>query len=46
MITTTLREYWFILVLLLALAATCYLHLGRLLTGLTERTVARLEVRR
>lgn len=43
---TTLREYSLLILLLLALAATCYLHLGRLLTGLTERTVAQVKVKR
>ena len=43
---TTLREYWLILVFVLALAATIGVSYSRLLTGLTERTVARLEVQR
>lgn len=42
---TTLREYSLLVLLLLALAATCYLHLGRLLTGLTRETVAQVKVR-
>lgn len=41
----TIREYFLLLVFLLALAATCYLQLGKLLTGLTERTVAQVRVR-
>lgn len=42
---TTLREYSLIIFLLLALAATGYLHFGKLLTGLTERTVAQVRGR-
>lgn len=43
---TTIREYFLLLAFLLALAATGYLHFGKLLTGLTERTVAQVKVRR
>lgn len=43
---TTLREYSLLILLLLALAATCYLYLGKLLTGVTEETVAQMKVRR
>lgn len=43
---TTLREYWLILVFLLALAATLGASYHKLLIGLTERTVAQVRVRR
>lgn len=42
--TAALREYWLILILLLAVMATVGYHFKQLLTGLTERTVAQLEV--
>lgn len=42
--TTRLNIY--IIVLLLALAATIGISYSHLLTGLTERTVARLDVQR
>lgn len=38
---TTIREYFLLVAFLLALAATCYLHLGKWLTELTRETVAR-----
>lgn len=43
---TSIRDYSLIILLLLALAATCYLHLGKLLTGLTLETVAQVKVRK
>ena len=43
---TTLREYWLILVLIVALAVTIGVSYGKLLTELTEHTVAQMEVRR
>lgn len=42
----TIREYWLILVFLLALAATLGMSYHKLLTGLTGRTVAQVRVRR
>lgn len=39
----TLREYWLLLVFLLVLAATIGLSYHKLLTGLTERTVAQVK---
>ena len=43
---TTIREYWLILALALALVAAVGLSYSKLLTGLTERTVAQVRVRR
>lgn len=43
---TTLRDYFLLLAFLLALAVTGYLHLGKLLVRVSERTVAQLEVKR
>lgn len=42
----TLREYWLILVFLLALAATVGFSYGKLLTRTIEQSIARIEVRR
>lgn len=43
---TIFREYWLILVFLLALAATIGVSYSKLLTGLTRETVAQVKVRR
>lgn len=43
---TTIREYWLILVFVLALAATLGASYYKLLTGLTERTVAQVRLRK
>lgn len=42
----TIRDYVYIIVLLLALAATIGVSYGKLLNGLTERTVVQVRVRR
>lgn len=43
---TTIREYLLILLLLLAAATSLYWQFGKLLTGLTERTLTQVRVKR
>lgn len=43
---TTLREYWLLVVFLLALAATVGLSYGKLLTRTIEESFVRMEARR
>ena len=43
---TTLRDYVYIIVLLLALAATVGISYGGLLTAMTMKTVAQVKARR
>lgn len=43
---TTLRAYWLILILLLAMIATISYSYGRALVESVERTVAQIQVQR